>query len=197
MVSGFFVSKPQQNKGIGTLIRRCISSNNHPQKRQKRQAERPKPNLQRHTILLNLVCLRYSAMPTHFQLNDSDFERRFADCTLPPEWFSHEAHLRLAHLHISKYGLERAIDNLCMQIKAYDAYWDDGTKFHRTLTEASAKVMHHFMSRSRSSDFRGLLEEFPKLQTNFQDLLKSHYSRTLLQEDLARSTFLEPDLLSF
>lgn len=153
--------------------------------------------MERPTILLNLVVLRYSNMSTHVQLNDIDFEQRFADCSLPPEWFTHEAHLRLAYLHLNKYGLEQAILNLCTQIKRYDAYWGDGTKFHRTLTEASAKVMHHFMTKARSGDFQGLMQEFPNLQHNFRDLLKTHYSRSLLQEELARSTFLEPDLLSF
>ncbi len=45
-------------------------------------------------------------MEEHFYLTDIQFERQFANCSLNPELFSHEAHLRLAWLHISKYGLK-------------------------------------------------------------------------------------------
>ncbi len=161
------------------------------------QFARRKYHLQRPVILRNLVALRYSIMPTHFQLNDSDFIRRFADCSFPPEWFNHEAHLRLAYLHLQQYGLETAIENISLQIKRYDAFWTDGKKFHQTMTEAGVKVVNHFMTRSRSTDFVSLLEEFPKLRNQFKSLLESHYSKAKLQGEQGRTTFLEPDLLSF
>jgi len=30
--------------------------------------------------------------------------------------FSHEAHLRLARIHITRYGIEKAVDNITRQL---------------------------------------------------------------------------------
>jgi hypothetical protein len=40
----------------------------------------------------------------HFSLTDIEFENQFENGTLKPELFSHEAHVRLAWIHIKKYG---------------------------------------------------------------------------------------------
>lgn len=57
---------------------------------------------------------------THFDLSDEEFEEEFADCILNLSLFTHEAHLRLAYIHIKKYGQVMAVENICSQIKAFD-----------------------------------------------------------------------------
>lgn len=133
----------------------------------------------------------------HYLLTDSEFEEKFKNCTLNFTLFTHEAHLRLAYIHITKYGLNKATENLCEQITCFDKKFDNGTKFNKTLTIASANIMNHFISKSKSTDFRSLLDEFPKLKSNFKGLLENHYTSAIFNTKKAKKEYLEPDLLPF
>ena len=133
----------------------------------------------------------------HQLLNDLQFEEKFENCTLAPVLFTHEAHLRLAYLHVTKYGLRKAISNLCFQIADFERKFGDGRKYNKTITIASAKVIHHFIKKSKSIDFHGLLSEYPKLKRNFKALLKTHYSLNIFINKTAKHEYLEPDLLPF
>ncbi len=133
----------------------------------------------------------------HYDLSDAEFAVRFQLATLDPGCFNHEAHLRLAFVLIKENGLKVAIERLCQQIAHFDHTHGDGTKFHKTVTVAAAKAVYHFMQRSSAETFPTLLQEFPRLKTNFKDLIDSHYGFDVFQDPRAKVTFLEPDLLPF
>jgi len=133
----------------------------------------------------------------HHLLTNEQFEEKFKNCTLTPSLFTHEAHLRLSYIHITKYGLSAAIKNLSEQIAIFDKTFDDGTKFNKTVTIASAQIVNHFIKKANSDDFRGFIDEFPKLKSNFLGLLKSHYTLSILTKNKAKQEYLEPDLLPF
>lgn len=133
----------------------------------------------------------------HFKYSDTEFLKHFADFTLEPALFTHEAHLRLAWLYINLYGTEKAAGLICNQIKAFDRKFGDGSKFNKTVTIASVFIVSHFMGRSLCSEFERFLEEFPRLKTNFTDLIKSHYKINIFTDKRAEKEYVEPDLLSF
>lgn len=136
-------------------------------------------------------------MENHLDLTDREFEQQFREATFPPRFFSHEAHIRLAWIHINHYGVDQACANICDQIRAFDHLHGSGIKFHHTLTVAAVRAVHHFRQKSRSDSFPDFIREFPRLKTNFKDLVESHYSRHILRLQRARKEFLEPDLLPF
>ena len=136
-------------------------------------------------------------MTDHFQLSDAEFEEQFAAGAFPPKLFTHEAHLRLAWIHLRKYGLEQAIRNVTDQLQQFVQMVGAEGKFHMTLSVAAVKAVYHFMGRATSPDFRGLLEEFPALRDQFRELIDAHYGADRLNSPAARSTFLEPDRLPF
>ena len=136
-------------------------------------------------------------MEAHQQLTDQEFAQQFAAATLPPQWFSHTAHLRLAWVLLQENGLEATRQLMCEQIQNFDRTHGDGTKFHRTLTEAGVQLMHHFVQKSKTDRFEDLLDEFPRLRNDFKGLLLSHYSPQVLFANEARVIYAEPDLLSF
>ena len=70
-------------------------------------------------------------------------------------------------------------------------------KYNETVTIAAVKAVYHFMQKSTSDNFKGFIVEFPRLKTNFKSILEQHYQIDLFNSELARSTFLEPDLLPF
>ncbi len=133
----------------------------------------------------------------HSQLSDEVFERQFAAFELKPRLFSHEAHLRLAYIHIKKYGREQAERNMCDQIEGYALSLGITDKFNKTVTIAAVKVVDHFMRKSGSANFKDFIKEFPRLKTNFKDLLAQHYGFNVFRDLQAKQSFVEPDLAPF
>ena len=136
-------------------------------------------------------------MEAHFNLTNEEFESQFRDCTLDPTLFTHEAHLRLAWIHLIKYGEEQAILNVCEQILAFDNTHGKEDKYNHTLTIAAVKAVAHFMRTSCADNFEILMAANPELKTNFKGLLASHYSINLFETEEARVRYLEPDLSPF
>ena len=136
-------------------------------------------------------------MPNHFDLSDDEFEEQFACATLDPGLFNHEAHLRLAWIHILKYGVEQAVKNVCNQIKTFDATFGDGTKYNATVTAAAVRAVHHFAEKSTTDTFMAFIQENPRLKNNLKDLLASHYAMDIFKDRGAKETILDPDLLAF
>jgi hypothetical protein len=136
-------------------------------------------------------------MEKHFDFPDSEFEKGFKNCTLNPEIFSHEAHLRLAWIHITKYGEEAAIQNICSQLIRFVEFVGAKGKYNQTLTIAAIKAVHHFIKKSRSNTFQDFIFEFPQLKYNFKDLMNTHYKVDIFKSEIAKKKFLEPDLVPF
>lgn len=136
-------------------------------------------------------------MPSHYDLSDATFANQFATCTLAPQLFNHEAHLRLAWIHINEVGVDQAAARLCTQIQKFDATFDDGTNFNTTVTVAAVKAVNHFMQRSGTTRFTDFIQENPRLLTDFKALLATHYSYDIFSHPVAKRTYLQPDLATF
>lgn len=136
-------------------------------------------------------------MEKHFELSDSEFEQKFITCELNPSDFSHEAHLRLAWINIDKFGIEQAEKNIQDQLQKFVEFFGAKDKFNVTLTLAAIKAVYHFMLKSNSDNFKGFITEFPRLKYNFKELMNCHYSFDIYNSNLAKTEFLEPDLISF
>ncbi|MCB9334478.1 MAG: hypothetical protein H6574_25815 [Lewinellaceae bacterium] len=135
-------------------------------------------------------------MEKHHTLTDTEFERQFANCTLDPALFSHEAHLRLAWIHISKYGVDKAIKNVCDQIQVFATANGADGKYHVTLTVAAVRAVYHCVEINIHG-FCRIYCGFPRLKFQFKELLDCHYSMNLFKSELAREVYLEPDLAPF
>ena len=136
-------------------------------------------------------------MKSHFELNDTQFEQQFKSCKLDPTLFSHEAHLRLAYIHLGKYGHDQAITNVCHQLASFVTHLEATDKYNTTLTVAAVKAVYHFMQKSKANDFKGFIAEFPQLKNEFKRLMQSHYDFDIFNSQKAKKTFLEPNLLPF
>lgn len=136
-------------------------------------------------------------MKSHLELSDSDFEKQFENCSLDSAIFNHEAHLRLAWIHLKNYGLEQAIDNIKKQLQEYVYKLGATDKYNETLTVAAVKAVYHFMLKTEITDFNDFISENPQLKTNFKELMASHYSFDIFSSPKAKKVFLEPDLSPF
>jgi hypothetical protein len=136
-------------------------------------------------------------MNSHFEIDDKAFEREFELCTLNPELFTHEAHLRLAWLYVKNYGTEAAIEIICEQLKNYTWHIGAADKYNTTVTVAAIRAVSHFIKKSRSLEFADFTNEFPRLKYNFRELMAAHYKTDIFTSDEAKRKYLEPELLSF
>lgn len=133
----------------------------------------------------------------HFELSDNLFELQFSTCKLNPALFSHEAHLRLAWIHVYKYGTEKAIKNICEQLPVFVQSAGAAGKYNVTLTVAAIKAVSHFYHKSAADNFQGFINEFPGLRYNFRGLMAHHYSTDIFNSELAKKQYLEPELIPF
>ena len=136
-------------------------------------------------------------MEQHYQLSDEEFETQFANCTLDPKLFSHEAHLRLTWLYIKKYGLVKAEGMIIEQLTAYVKSLGATEKFNLTLTIAAIKAVHHFMTHIDVPNFNEFIDQGSQLKTAFKELINSHYSFDVFQSEEAKTKFIAPDLVAF
>lgn len=136
-------------------------------------------------------------MEKHFELTDQEFETQFEKLTLHPVLFSHEAHIRLAWIHIKQYGLDQAIENICTQIKAFATFHGDADKYNHTVTIAAIRAVYHFMLKAGLDNFSDFITTHPRLKTSFKQLIESHYSTNIFASSQAKEAYLAPDLLPF
>lgn len=136
-------------------------------------------------------------MINHFELTDLEFEVQFESCSLNPVLFSHEAHIRLAWIHINNYGVEQALLNIQKQLLSFVAHVGAPNKYNTTLTIAAIKAVYHFTLKSTSNNFKDFIQEFPRLKNNFKALMDAHYGFDIFSSEHAKTAYLEPDLVPF
>ena len=136
-------------------------------------------------------------MKSHCQLSDRQLTAEFSKATLDPALFNHEAHLRMAWIHIKTSGVETAVKDISKQLKQYTEVLGFQEKYHETVTVAAIRAVNHFMSKSTSDCFKGFIGQFPPLKTNFKGLLEQHYHKDVFSSPEARIRYLEPEILPF
>ncbi|MEP0262888.1 hypothetical protein [Dokdonia sp.] len=133
----------------------------------------------------------------HTQLTDTDFAEQFKNGSLNPEIFNHEAHLRLAWIYISTFGLKQAEHQIQDQLQKFVEIIGAKDKYHKTLTIVAIKIVNHFFQKSKSDNFTDFIDEYSQLKTDFKELINTHYSFDIFGSEKAKTEFLKPDLLLF
>ncbi len=136
-------------------------------------------------------------MESHFSLNDVEFEQQFESGTFEPRLFSHEAHLRLAWIHLKKYGIDRAMENIRKQLTQFVEILGAKDRYNETVTMAAIKAVNHFMQRSGTNNFKDFIAENSRLKFHFKELLRSHYRTNIFGSEFAKKEFLQPELSPF
>lgn len=131
------------------------------------------------------------------KLSDTEFIAQFETCTLDPSTFNHEAHLRLAWIHIEQFGVEQAKENIQRQLQNFVEHVGAKEKYHQTLTIVAIEAVNHFMKKSKSRSFQDFVIEFPQLKDNFKGLINSHYSFDIFKSIKAKNEYLKPNVIPF
>lgn len=122
---------------------------------------------------------------------------RFEACTLSKEEWTHDAHLIVAFLYLSRFSFNRALKMISNGIKRLNQSHGKPTAYHETITVAYARLIKSALSAQplwlSALEF---FEAHPLLLTGGEDyaILQTYYSEERLYSAEARAQWVEPDL---
>ena len=124
--------------------------------------------------------------------------RRFEDCTLPREEWTHAAHLTVALWHLLQFDWPEAVARVRRGIKRYNAAHGILTTptggYHETITVFWLRRVRAFLEGGRNEG-RSLVSLANDLAaTHDKGLPFSYYTRARLFSPEARAAWVEPDL---
>ena len=119
---------------------------------------------------------------------------RFVDTTLPADQFHHAQHVEVAWRFVRRYGMPAALGEFTTAIKRFaDAKGATGL-YHETITWAFLLIIAEREARTPSETWERFAAANADLLTWQPSILTRYYSKELLASDLARRTFVMPDL---
>ena len=125
----------------------------------------------------------------------TDLLDRFVDTTLPADQFHHQQHVQVAWLFVRKHGMPAALAEFTAAIKRFaDAKGATGL-YHETITWAFLLLIAERQARTPAESWEQFEAANADLLVWKPSILTRYYSKELLTSDLARRTFLMPDLL--
>lgn len=135
-------------------------------------------------------------MQTHqYSADDLLFCHQVESGAITPHHFNHSSHLRLAYIYLCDLPLEQAAAKMRRNLIAFLSHHgiDPAEKYHTTLTQAWLQAMYHFMVVTPTCH---RAEDYLRRNSQLLDsqIMLSHYSQEYLFSDLARATFVAPNL---
>ena len=125
----------------------------------------------------------------------NDLLDRFVDTTLPADQFHHRQHVEVAWLFVRRHGMPEALSAFTQAIKRFaDAKGATGL-YHETITWAFLLLIADRQARHPADTWQQFEAANADLLVWKPSILNRYYSKELLASDLARRTFLMPDLL--
>jgi hypothetical protein len=119
----------------------------------------------------------------------------FVDASLPAEQFHHQQHVHVAWLFVRQHGMPLALSEFTIAIKRFaDAKGATGL-YHETITWAFLLLIAERQARSGARTWEEFAAAHPDLLVWKPSILERYYSKELLASELARRTFLMPDLI--
>ncbi len=126
-------------------------------------------------------------------MNDREFLTAFHKCSLSSEDFRHHGHLRLAWLVLRRHSLEGALQLLSTGIQRCASSKGASGRYNETLTQFWIRIVNHAIRTNTSiQEFDEFIKSFPVLLDKRLPLY--HWRQETLAGNLARSSWLEPDL---
>ena len=125
----------------------------------------------------------------------SELLDKFVDTTLPAEQFHHQQHVQVAWMFVRKYGMPDAIREFTHAIKRFAEAKGANGLYHETITWAFLLLIADRQARNPAATWAAFEEGNTDLLLWKPSILNRYYSQELLASELARRTFLMPDLL--
>jgi len=128
-------------------------------------------------------------------MNQQELFDSFVDTSLPADQFHHQQHVQVAWLFTRKYGMPAALEEFTAAIKRFADAKGKAGLYHETITWAFLLLISERQARNPASTWQDFEAANTDLLVWKPSILERYYSRDLLASDLARRTFLMPDLI--
>jgi hypothetical protein len=125
-------------------------------------------------------------------MSDDDFLAAFEACTIPKADWTHEAHVRMAWLYLSRLPFPAAVQHARSGISRYNRSLGNTTGYHDTVTVAAVRVIAARMAEGE--EYPAFRERNADLFGNLMGVLRGYYSEGRLKSPEAAVEFVEPDL---
>jgi hypothetical protein len=117
------------------------------------------------------------------------------DNKLDPGSFDHESHIRLAWYYLSRWPYDKACERFNRHFLRFIVKAGAEGKYHKTITDALLQLIaSHLEDEQCRSDWEYFKQEAPPLFVDAYGLLQRFYSIELLESDMARKEFKQPDV---
>ena len=114
---------------------------------------------------------------------------------LPPDDFDHEAHVRLAWYYLVTWPYEEALQRFNSDFYRFIVNAGAKSKYHKTITDALLQLISSHLEDERCrSSWDYFKTDARPLFTDAYGLLTRFYSPDLLQSEMARKEFTDPDV---
>jgi len=127
-------------------------------------------------------------------MTDDELIEAFESHRLTREEFTHEAHLRVGWIYVTRLPLGAACDTMARELLAWDIAYDLGDRYHETVTWAFMFIIHEKQLACAAKSFDEFLGANPDLMRKEPPFLAAYYKDETLASDLARQNFLLPDV---
>jgi len=134
-------------------------------------------------------------VPASDVVTEAELLAQFVDATLPASQFHHQQHVHVAWLFVRDYGMPAALGEFTAAIKRFAAAKGAHGLYHETITWAFLLLIADRQARTDAATWQEFAAKHPDLLVWKPSILARYYSKDLLASDLARRTFLMPDLL--
>jgi hypothetical protein len=125
-------------------------------------------------------------------LDDNAFAAEFESCRFPARQFRHADHIRLAWIYICKYDYQAAEARMGQSIRRFASHVGADRKYHETMTIAWMRLVRAARELSPRPDFAAFAHTHSWLLN--KEAVFEFYTRERLMSDLARQTWIGPDL---
>jgi hypothetical protein len=127
-------------------------------------------------------------------MSDDEFLSDFEAATLPPERWTHEAHIRYAWLQLTAHAYPIALHRVRQGIRHYNAAHGKAGAYHDTITCAFVRLIASAMDATTCWTFQEFRRLHPELFDPYESVLLKYYSKATLLSDAARESFVEGDV---
>jgi hypothetical protein len=134
-------------------------------------------------------------MKTGNMISHEEFLRAFEAGELPVALFTHENHVRMAWLYLSRLPFKTAKEKIILHLKNYVKVHGAEGKYHHTLTQAFIYLCYERIIMNE--DWGQFKERNEDLFCNAKDVLRYYYSDELLYSAAARESYFQPDKKAF
>jgi len=116
-------------------------------------------------------------------------------CTLPPDQFTHQAHMTVALWYLAQLPFDQATDKMRTAIQHFAAFHHQAQLYNETITLFWMKLLHHFLCAAQPGTNLADVTQQALSTLGSMRFVFSHYSKALLFSEAARRAWVDPDLM--